>query len=347
MDNNYLNASQSEWLAVQAGFESGEYNMCPLETLQKAKEMEEVEEEEEQDILLHDYFGLDWEERTEDTNEDVPDDFGELMKPHLHSYSVSKSDDWIAAGDKELFENSEFRARDICRSLLNLKSMHSGMGTRLFSSIVGSFLTFLPKDNVLRSLLTTKPTMYCLMKMVESVADVADDLRTFKVDTCKAGCRPFWGTSVNMNICLECRQPRWKHCVPTCFDATGHKNCNHDSIPWRTFFSLSVRDRIQKLLDSDLFPFFEYESLRHNTPQPNFIEDIYDSKTYLKMKSLLPPNGKLIFIQICWDGADMFNYSGKSMWPLCYSIMNLPPTLRDKPHVGKYCITSFYVISCQ
>jgi hypothetical protein len=30
----------------------------------------------------------------------------------------------------------------------------------------------------------------------------------------------------------------------------------------------------------------------------------------------------------------MFNYSGKSMWPLCYSIMALPPSLRDKPHIG-------------
>ena len=30
----------------------------------------------------------------------------------------------------------------------------------------------------------------------------------------------------------------------------------------------------------------------------------------------------------------MFNYSGKSMWPLCYSIMTLPPSLRDKPHIG-------------
>ncbi len=30
----------------------------------------------------------------------------------------------------------------------------------------------------------------------------------------------------------------------------------------------------------------------------------------------------------------MFNYSGKSMWPLCYSIMAFPPSLRDKPHIG-------------
>jgi hypothetical protein len=56
-------------------------------------------------------------------------------------------------------------------------------------------------------------------------------------------------------------------------------------------------------------------------------------------------------VQVCWDGADMFNYSGSSMWPLCYSIMSLPPSLRDKSHIGMLplllCVfMSFYVISC-
>jgi hypothetical protein len=46
----------------------------------------------------------------------------------------------------------------------------------------------------------------------------------------------------------------------------------------------------------------------------------------------------------------MFHFTGHDMWPLCYSIMTLPPSVRDKPHVGK-ChvilrhITSNYVMS--
>ena len=64
--------------------------------------------------------------------------------------------------------------------------------------------------------------------------------------------------------------------------------------------------------------------------------DIFDSDTYKHFKSLVPRDGQLIFLQVCWDGADMFNYSGKSMWPLCYSIMNFPPCLRDKPHIGMF-----------
>jgi hypothetical protein len=36
----------------------------------------------------------------------------------------------------------------------------------------------------------------------------------------------------------------------------------------------------------------------------------------------------------------MFNFSGKSMWPVCYCIMNFPPSLRDKMHIGMH-VASF------
>lgn len=81
---------------------------------------------------------------------------------------------------------------------------------------------------------------------------------------------------------------------------------------------------------------FQYEQYRHKSTDDNFVEDIFDSATYSKFKTLIPVGGQLIFLQVCWDGADMFNYSGKSMWPLCYSIMNFPPSLRDKPHIGMH-----------
>jgi hypothetical protein len=136
------------------------------------------------------------------------------------------------------------------------------------------------------------------------------------------------------------------------------KLCSHPQIPVRTFFYLSVRDRVEKLLNSDLRNLFYYEKFRYKSTTDDFVEDIYDSKVYKKMKSLIPPQGELIFlqvnskafinndtvlchvssisqrVQVCWDGADMFNYSGNSMWPLCYSIMSLPPSLRDKSHIG-------------
>jgi hypothetical protein len=56
----------------------------------------------------------------------------------------------------------------------------------------------------------------------------------------------------------------------------------------------------------------------------------------MDIKALADPGDQLIFLQMCWDGADMFNYSGKSMWPVLYCIMNLPPALRKKVHIGMH-----------
>jgi len=52
---------------------------------------------------------------------------------------------------------------------------------------------------------------------------------------------------------------------------------------------------------------------------------------------MVPAGDKIIFIQVCWDGAEVFNNrTDTSMWPLVYSIMSLPPSLRDKPHIGMH-----------
>ena len=47
---------------------------------------------------------------------------------------------------------------------------------------------------------------------------------------------------------------------------------------------------------------------------------------------------KVIYLQMCWDGADMHHNmkADKSMWPIFYCIMNLPPTLRHVSHVGMH-----------
>ena len=45
-----------------------------------------------------------------------------------------------------------------------------------------------------------------------------------------------------------------------------------------------------------------------------------------------------IGIQFCWDGADMFNFSGKTIWPLSVSVLNLPKDLRDKMNIGLHVV---------
>ena len=243
----------------------------------------------------------------------------------------------LAETDVPLFENSLFTAKDFFRFMLHLQSSNAGIGDRLFSSIIGAIIRFLPPDNVLATALKQNPSMYRTLKMVHSGADIRDDLKSYLLDTCPSGCRPFWGASAHEHICSEedCGGCRWKYCNADCVNDIGDKICDHKRKPARQFYYLSVRDRIVSLLNSDLRRLFQYESLRHVRNDSDFVEDIYDSTTYKTFSRIIPPNAKLIFLQICWDGADMFSMSGKSMWPLCYSIMNLPPNLRDKPHIGK------------
>jgi hypothetical protein len=47
-----------------------------------------------------------------------------------------------------------------------------------------------------------------------------------------------------------------------------------------------------------------------------------------KKRNLLKPFQKeILALQYCCDGADAFNLSGKSFWPGCVSILNLPKDL--------------------
>jgi len=59
-------------------------------------------------------------------------------------------------------------------------------------------------------------------------------------------------------------------------------------------------------------------------------------------------NEVFIGLQFCWDGADMFEFSGKVIWPLAVSILNFPKDLRDKLNIGLHVIamcTGIYMFS--
>jgi hypothetical protein len=64
--------------------------------------------------------------------------------------------------------------------------------------------------------------------------------------------------------------------------------------------------------------------------------DVYFGTNYAKVMALAGEGVKVIFLQMCWDGADMHSQmkNDKSMWPIFYCIMNLPPSLRHVVHVG-------------
>lgn len=87
-----------------------------------------------------------------------------------------------------------------------------------------------------------------------------------------------------------------------------------------------------------------YDSSQEGGREEDVIDDVYDSPVYQNLKNKVlehDDRGIPIYLQICWDGATMFHFvQGPSMWPLCYSIMNLPPSMRNKIHIGLH-VASF------
>ena len=66
--------------------------------------------------------------------------------------------------------------------------------------------------------------------------------------------------------------------------------------------------------------------------------DVHFGESYARVSALAGGGVKVLFLQMCWDGADMHNNmkASKSMWPIFYCIMNLPPSLRHVVHVGMH-----------
>ena len=66
---------------------------------------------------------------------------------------------------------------------------------------------------------------------------------------------------------------------------------------------------------------------------PLLISDVYKNLR----NNVVIDDGKTIaiYLQICWDGAPISNtVQRNSMWLVVYSIVNFPPSLRNKLHIG-------------
>ena len=74
--------------------------------------------------------------------------------------------------------------------------------------------------------------------------------------------------------------------------------------------------------------------------QEDYVDDVLDSPAYQALAKEIPDGGIPIFIQLCWDGAVIYRTVQKeSMWPMTYSIVNFPPSLRNKLHIGMHVLS--------
>lgn len=169
----------------------------------------EVESEKGEDEDFFD-FPEDWEPLYEEPAYESNINFDAMSSSMIVSFQYSPSDEealmnGAARPDTPLFEGSSFVVKDICRSLLHIKSTNAGIGDRLSAVLVGVLATFLPRHNALTSSLGRHPTMYKTLKFLHNMADVGVRLRCYQVGCCTRGCVAYWNTLQNANVCPKCK----------------------------------------------------------------------------------------------------------------------------------------------
>jgi hypothetical protein len=189
------------------------------------------------------------------------------------------------------------------------------MGDELMAGITGLVGSCIPGPNVFDEYASEcckeSRSKYFLNKLVFESSGLAGDkaLVSGRVDICANGCFLFCGESSDMVECPVCYTPRYKHCSRSCINH-GILICSHRRVGSRNLYYNTLRDRLMKLRDSDVGRLFDYPFERRPCEE-GYVDDIYDGTAWKSLQAELDVDEELIGIQMCTDGADMFNFSGK------------------------------------
>jgi len=135
--------------------------------------------------------------------------------------------------DVLLFEDSTLTLKQICRYKKVLKCTQN-LGDVTFSIIVGSILSFLPTRNALVKYIDQHPTLYNIISKIDKLSDVRNCCRVYKFNLCDESKCIIPHQSINNDSCV----------------------CIHTKKKKQSFHYLPIRDRILKLLNSDIHHFF-------------------------------------------------------------------------------------------
>ena len=217
-----------------------------------------------------------------------------------------------------LYPNSNWTTEEFFNVLELIKTM--GHLSELNESLIlGLVASILSANNVLAAeLRNTSQSNYFFQKTIKSSSTMKNKCRIYTIPACFKGCCAFIGPLEEALVCPICNNP-------------NSKEINE------TIYYFPIIDRIKKIISSDLKKFLFYSNNR-KTASPLFLEDVYDGEEWKWFNNQMRPGEIFIGLQFCWDGVDMFNFSGKSAWPLVISILNFPKDLRDKLNVGLHLV---------
>ena len=132
-----------------------------------------------------------------------------------------------------LFEGSTLTLKEFCRYMKVLKSTQN-LGDVAFSLIVGSILSFLPTRNGLVKYIDQHPTLYNIISKIDKLSNVQNCCRVYKFNIC------------DDSLCI----------IPHNSIAVDEIVCTHTKKKKKSIHYLPIRDRILKLLNSDIHHFF-------------------------------------------------------------------------------------------
>ena len=131
--------------------------------------------------------------------------------------------------NRPVFEESNFSIKSFCRYLLVLKT-NLNLGDVSFTVIVGSIMVFLPERNGFSKYININPSMYDINKTIERLSNTKTCCRVFKFNVCDEG------------SCIISKTEDGQSNIPFI----------NKKIKISSFLYLPIRDRILRLLNSDL-----------------------------------------------------------------------------------------------
>ena len=254
---------------------------------------------------------------------------------------LKRSDTLAEKRESPLFHGSTKSLRDLSMAVMGLRYRFGlNIGDQIQGAIFGLVAGFLPTNNVVQQNLKTNPSLYDINQFILECGGLDNQMRSLNIPICPKGCTSFVGKNKSAHLCPHCHTPKLFSCLASCYGSEGNKLCSHSlSGPVkRSLYYNPISDRLAYLLSSDLRNFFKYPSLRPPSPE-HLLTDVYDGNTWKWFEANKLPNSIFIGLQLSWDGAELFNSISRSMWPVMWSILNLPPDLRDKPFLGLHMVS--------
>jgi hypothetical protein len=185
---------------------------------------------------------------------------------------------------------------------------------------------------------------------------VGSDLRNLSFDCCKSGCTVFVGKFADLDHCanIKCNSSRYLPCAKEPCKSRPNQLCNHskkDRVAVQKLYYRPIIPLIAMLLKTEGFLIaLQYEYVQHIGQQFGDLSDGSNIKKHLKemkediFEEYFTVNDAfqqqdyvfvpLLFGKKNYDGVQVYSSRHSNFHPLFLSILNLPPSYRNK--AGKY-----------